>query len=94
MLKQMRFLRQFGRAAKNQHKAAAGGRERSRPIRHGKASRIGRRYLGQVLNREQCDPHRRCAAGSQKDFEIGAYGAGKGVTAQMIQGRRVILPAR
>jgi hypothetical protein len=92
MLKKMRCLRQRGRAAKHQHKAAAGGRKRRCLVGHGKACRIGGNDLRQVVHRKQCHPYRRRVAVGEKDLEVCAQGSGKSVTVQVIERPGVVLP--
>jgi hypothetical protein len=52
----------------------------------------GRRDPGQVFNRKQCHPHRQRVAAGREDLEVCAYGAGKRVTAHVIERRGVVLP--
>jgi hypothetical protein len=91
MLKQMRTLRHRRRSAKQQDKAAAGGRESVSLIRGREACRVHRRKCGQVLNGKQRDPNRQLA-GTGEDLEVCADRAGKRIAVKMVKRCGVVLP--
>ena len=88
MLKQMRRLRQGGRAAKHQHKAAAGGHEAENAL-FATAKLAG--FTAAIFGRSSTASnvtHTGDALPEKKDLEVCANGAGKRVAAQVVERRR------